>query len=227
MESLFFTKRINFRLGLLILTSILFFMYDEMVAKFKSKNIDVVQVKNKKEASEFILKMIPNGSKIGYGGSVTLEQVGVLEKIKTSDFVLFDRSKVFMRNRDGYELAQKALLSDFFLSGANAVTLDGKIVNRDKYGNRVGAQIFGPEHVIIVVGKNKIVKNLEEAIKRIENVAAPLNTKRLNLKTPCVQTGKCMDCSSPERICYVTTIIEGQAKPGRMTLIIVDEDLGF
>ncbi len=199
----------------------------DLVKTFKTKNITVIPVENSKEACDKILKIIPEKASIGYGGSITLEQIGILDKIRQSDYLLYDRTKVTKYTKESYQLGHSAQHADYFLSSSNAITEDGKIVNKDRTGNRVSSLIYGPDQVIIVVGKNKIVKNLDEALNRIKNIAAPLNAKRMKLNTPCVETGKCLDCPSPERICCNTVIIERQFKPDRMTIILVNEDLGY
>ncbi len=201
--------------------------YDDIVSVFGKRNIAVVPVRNRSEAAGRIIGMIPNGSKVGYSGSVSLEQTGVLDRLRKGDYVLYDRSKVAKGSREAEEIGRLAQHADFFLSGANAITRDGKIVNIDMIGNRVSAQLYGPGQVILVVGRNKIVDNADAAIKRIKTVAAPLNAKRLGKNTPCAKTGVCADCSSPERICCSTVIIERQAKPGRITVLLVDEELGL
>lgn len=202
-------------------------MFEEIIEAFKRKNVKVIAVKDAKEACSRILGIIPKKSKIGYGGSATLEQIGILDEIRKGDYVFYDRSKVQKYTKGSNDLGHLAQHADYFLTGSNAITRDGQLVNRDRTGNRVSSMIYGPEHVIVVAGRNKIVDNVEQAIERIRNVAAPLNAKRLNLNTPCVKAGKCMDCNLPESICCSTAIISRQFKEGRMTIILVDKDLGF
>ncbi|QAA33367.1 lactate utilization protein [Clostridium manihotivorum] len=125
------------------------------------------------------------------------------------------------------DIKRKALLTDFYISGSNAISEDGKIVNVDHSGNRVAALTFGPEKVFIVVSTNKITENLDEAIKRVKNTACPLNAKRAGFNPPCVTLNKCVDCLSKKRVCNTLSIIEGQSKPNRITLLIVDGNFGF
>lgn len=205
-------------------------MYENIISAFKKKNIDVIVVKNSEEACKKILEMIPLKSKVGYSGSLTLEKIGILDKFRNArngDYVFYDRDKVKKYTNESYRLGHLAQHADYFLSSSNAITKDGKIVNKDRTGNRVSSMIYGPEHVIIVVGKNKIVDNYDAAIERIRNVAAPLNAKRLKLNTPCVKTGKCMDCLLPESICCSTVIIDKQVNRDRLKIILVDEELGY
>ena len=132
-----------------------------------------------------------------------------------------------MSKEEVLEALRGEINSDVFLTSSNAVTMDGKLVNKDMIGNRVAAMIFGPKRVFVVVGVNKIVENVKEALERIERVAAPLNAKRLGVKTPCVETGYCTDCDSPDRICRVTTIIERRPSRTDLTVVLVNENLGY
>jgi hypothetical protein len=200
---------------------------EELIRIYQQKNITLIPVKNGLEACEVILKMIPQKSKIGYGGSKTLDEIGIIDKLRAGDYILYDRSKIEKYTPEFNKLNHDAQHADYFLAGSNAITEDGKIVNKDRTGNRVSSMIFGSEHIILAVGKNKLVKNLEAALKRIETIAAPANAKRMGVKTPCVITGKCEDCDSPERLCCNTVIIERQFKPNRMTVILIDENLGY
>ncbi len=202
-------------------------MYEDLVKKFKQHNITVIPVTNAEGASKKVLELIPKGASVGYGGSVTLEEIGILDKIRQGDYQLFDREK-HKGDREKYvQVVKQAAQADVFLSGSNAITRDGQIVNIDRNGNRIAPLIWGPERVIIVVGKNKIVKDYNAAIDRIKNLVAPKNAQRLELDTPCAKTGKCTDCFSPDRICCSTAIIERQHFPERMTVILVDQDLGY
>ena len=198
---------------------------DKTIQALEKNNIKSFFVKNKDQARELVLSIINKDDIVGTGGSLTLDQCGIRDELR-KEYNFLDWFKQNISEDERQEILRKTLTCDTFLTGSNAVTEDGKLFNVDGRGNRVSAMTFGPKKVIIVVGKNKIVKNLEEARQRVRNIAAPLNTKRLGKKTPCVKTGKCMDCSSPDRICR-QTLIQEQQKPGRMNLIIVDEDLGY
>jgi L-lactate utilization protein LutB len=125
------------------------------------------------------------------------------------------------------QLRRDALQSDLFFSGTNAVTEKGQLVNLDSLGNRVAGITFGPKHVVIIVGRNKIVPTLDDAIDRIKCIAAPTNAKRLKKDTPCAKTGKCDDCNSPDRICNTWTITEKSKPVGRIRIVIINEDLGL
>ena len=178
--------------------------------------------------------MIPEGSTVGFGDSVTLRQIGVVDALEKGHYVFLNAWKPGISFEENVKLKKQALTSDIFVTGTNALTLDGKIVNVDALGNRVAAMLFGPNKVVIVIGINKIVENLEEALERIRNKAAPLNVKRhpnFEPMPPCGVTGICTDCSSPWRICNKTVIIERQFNNNKyepvITVVIVGEELGI
>ena len=137
-------------------------------------------------------------------------------------------NKTLAKNRkETIRLKKNSLLADWFLTGTNAISSKGHIVNIDHSGNRVAAMLYGPENVIIIIGKNKIEETLEDAINRAKNTAAPLNAKRAGFNPPCVELNKCIDCNSKERVCNSLVIIEGQAQKDRIKLFIIDQELGF
>ncbi len=206
----------------------------DLIEALAGRNIPAFYVKNGKEAFEKVMSMIPERSTVGFGDSVTLRQIGVVEALETGNYVFLNPWRPGISLEENIRLKKRALTSDVFVTGTNALTLDGKIVNVDGLGNRVAAILFGPDKVIIVIGINKIVENLEEALDRIRNVAAPLNMKRhpeFDPLPPCGITGECSDCSSPWRICNKTVIIESQFNNDRykpvITVIIVGEELGL
>ena len=197
----------------------------DIVKAFKERNIKAYLVKNREAAKKKAISLIPRDWTIAFGGSMTLNEVGIMEELRKGGYKLIDResiSSAFTRH-----FAMKASMNcGVFLSSANAVTEDGQIVNVDGWGNRVNSIAYGPETVILVVGKNKIVKDLDAALKRLREIS-PRNTKRLMKKTPCAETGICTDCRSPDRICNVLSIIQFQNDPNRMHVIIADEELGY
>lgn len=213
------------------------------VEALAKRNIRAHFVMDRSEALSAILGMIPDKASIGIGDSITMEQIGVLAKLEErGGHQIFNPFRFLPDRRfaDATEvrvqIMRQALLSDVFLTGSNAVTLDGKIVNIDARGNRVAGIFFGPKKVILAVGANKIVPDVEQAIRRIKNVAAPRNAERHFLEKhteqelPCAQTGVCMDCSSPYRICCFVSVIEWQRgiyDKERINLFVVGEELGF
>lgn len=206
----------------------------ELINKLNENNISASYVSNGKEAFDRVMSMIPEGSIVGFGDSLTLRQIGVVDALEKGNYTFLNPWKPGINIEENIKLKKQALTSDVFVTGTNALTLDGKIVNIDGHGNRVAAMLFGPKKVIIVVGVNKIVENLEEALERIKNRTAPLNVKRhkdFDPVPPCGITGECNDCSSPWRICNKTVIIEREYKNDKykpiITIIIVDEKLGL
>lgn len=205
-----------------------------LIERLGENNIPVFYVKDRRDAFRKVMSMIPEGSTVGIGDSVTLRQIGVVDALEKGNYVFLNPWRPRISVEEGINLKKRALTSDVFLTGTNALTLDGKIVNVDGLGNRVAAMLFGPDKVIIVIGINKIVENLEEALERIRNTAAPLNVKRhpdFDPMPPCGTSGVCSDCSSPWRICNKTVIIERQYNNSKykpiIAVVIADEELGI
>jgi L-lactate utilization protein LutB len=179
------------------------------------------------EARRKALSLIRKGATVGIGGSRTSEEIGLLDALRSGDYCLYDQYAPGLNLANSYEVRKEGTHAEYFVSGSNAITDDGKIVNIDGMGNRLAGFCFGTEKVIIVAGRNKIVADVDAAIDRVRNVAAPMNARRFGLDTPCVKSGKCSDCASPERICNLTLIIEKQKTKGRTTVILINKDLGF
>lgn len=165
---------------------------------------------------------------IGFGGSMTLTGLGIMDEFKSRPGLrVIDSYDTSIPKAENIERRRQSLLSDLYITSSNAVTADGQLVNLDGTGNRVAALTFGPRHVVVIAGRNKVCANVHEAFERIRSVAAPMNTQRLNLKTPCVKTFKCEDCKSPSRICNTLVITRKSAPRGRTRVILVNQDLGF
>ncbi|MDA8407003.1 MAG: lactate utilization protein [Deltaproteobacteria bacterium] len=186
-----------------------------------------ILVSSKEEAAEKIMEIAKNCSTVGIAGTHTVRALGVLPKLEQAGKVMSDHWKFKPGTPEELECRKNQGRVDLFLISSNAVTMNGEIVNRDGCGNRVNAMTFGPGKVVIVIGKNKITPDLESALARIEAVAAPIRAMSLNRKTPCVKTGYCMDCDSPERICRITSIIHKRPLMTDITVIIIPEDLGY
>jgi len=175
-----------------------------------------------------ILNKLEDIKKVSFGGSLTVVDSGIYSFFRESkDYEVIDTYDRTIPREEFIERRRQALLSDLFITGTNAVTEDGVLVNLDGYGNRVGGIAFGPRYVTLLIGRNKIVTDLEEAINRIKGFAAPINTLRLNRKTPCAKTLKCEDCNSPDRVCNVWVITEKSFPPKRIKIILINEDCGF
>lgn len=202
------------------------------VAKnMKKRGFEVSEVSTLHEAAQLVIDTILPASKaksVAFGGSVTIEESKLVERLQESPQLevlnTYDRSigeEAFIERR------RQALLVDAFLCSANAVSADGRLFYRDNFGNRTAAVQFGPKKVILLVGKNKIAGDAHAAMHRLKNVASPANCKRFGKNTPCVTTGECSDCASPERICSVTVIQERSFPKGRVHVILIDEEIGF
>jgi len=200
---------------------------ERTVMALKKNNFEAVFVPDSKTALEEVMKQIPDGATVGVGGSVTLGQVGILKALEKKKIHLIWPNQQAKDMDERMELIRKSFSSDIFLSGTNAVTEDGRLFNVDATGNRVGAMFIGPKKTIIVTGVNKIVKDLEAAEKRVKEWVAPQNAKRLGKKTPCVETGVCGDCSSPDRICNIYVTLAKQPSRTEVVVILVGETLGI
>jgi len=202
-------------------------LVQEVLQALKKNQIDAFYVSNREEALKKVLSMIPAGSSVGYGGSLTLDELKIKEVLKEGHYQFLDRGRSGVSAEEMFRLRRESLLSDVFLCSTNALTRDGKLVNIDGIGNRLAALTFGPKKVIVVAGINKIVDDLEQGVKRIRNQVAPLHARRRGWKVPCANTGTCMDCRSVDRICGTITITEFPREKGRITVILVGESLGI
>lgn len=182
-------------------------------------------------ALSLVMSLIPEEATVGFGDSVTLYEVGIIDTLAKSSRTLINPWEKDIGHEESLQRRRRALTCDVFLSGTNALTLDGKLVNIDGLGNRVAALIFGPSRVIVVTGVNKLVKDVDEAIKRLKEVACPLNAIRHNHQIPCGITGVCSECHGTTKMCRNTVIIEGELKTwfpeARMHVVIIGEELGF
>ena len=198
-----------------------------VVEKLKAHHFKAVYFKTKEEATQEILKHVVPDQKIGFGGSQTILQLGILETLENRGQTVYYHWKPGLTPEQALETRKLEMTADLFLCSTNAVTLVGELVNIDGIGNRVNAMTFGPAKVILVAGVNKIVKDVQEGIKRIKNIAAPLNAKRLNMEVPCAKTGKCMDCSAARRICNILVVHERRPTMTDVLVILVGEELGY
>jgi L-lactate utilization protein LutB len=165
---------------------------------------------------------------IGWGGSLTAVGTGLFQTLQArKDLEMIDTLDKQIPAAEQLQRRRNSMLVDLFITGTNAITEEGQLVNLDMLGNRVAAITFGPTHVVVIAGRNKIVPSLEEAMFRIKNIAAPANAMRLDKKTPCVKTSYCEECKSPERICNSWTITEKSFPKGRVKVVIVNQDLGL
>lgn len=203
---------------------------DNTLSALERNGFDVEYYSSSEEAIAGVLGMVPDGAVVGLGGSVTLREMGLVEALEARDLNLADHWKAGSEGASPEEVMKVRrthINSDVFITGTNAVTETGELVNIDGTGQRVAAMIFGPKKVIVVAGVNKITGDLEEGLWRASNVAAPMNARRLHPKTPCAETGECDDCLAPGRICNVTTIIHRRPRRTPFTVVLVGEKLGY
>lgn len=197
------------------------------IDKLEAHDFKAIYVKAKTEALEEIWKHITPRISVGIGGSVTIRELEILGKLEAHGNVVYNHWKPGLSKEEVLSIRKSQMTCDLFLSSVNAVTLNGELVNIDGVGNRVNSTIFGPGKTILVAGYNKIVEDVQEAIKRTKNVAAPINAKRLNIDVPCAKLGKCVDCNSSNRICRVIVIHERRPSLTDILVILVGEELGF
>jgi hypothetical protein len=200
---------------------------ERTIKALKKNNFEALFVPDSKAAFEEVMKRIPDGSTVAVGGSMTLAQTGLLDALEKRKINFIWPQKQGKTPEEVHALIQKTFSADTFLSGTNAITEDGKLYNVDATGNRVGAMFIGPKKVIVISGVNKIVPDIEAAEKRIRWWVGPQNARRLNRKTPCVETGVCGDCSSPDRICNISVTLRKKPVRTEVVVIIVGEDLGI
>jgi L-lactate utilization protein LutB len=180
------------------------------------------------DAAEYILAAAADSQSVGFGGSMSVVALGVEARLKDLGKEILNHGRPDLSIEQRLEIMRRQLTCDLFLSGCNALTLNGELVNIDATGNRVASMFFGPRMVIVVAGRNKLVDgSVQDAIVRVKNWATPPNAKRLSFKTPCAANGFCSDCNSPERLCRVTTIIERKPRFTDLRVLVVNADMGF
>ena len=197
-----------------------------LVQNLKKRHFDAYYCDTKEQALEKALKLIPENAVVGWGGAMTCQQIGLMDAMRSGSYRVIDRDKCTTpEERDN--AYKDCFRADVFLTGANALSLDGQMVNIDGNGNRVGAICYGPDTVLVVAGMNKVEDTLEAAITRARTVAAPLNKQRFPNQTPCEVTGTCGDCKSEGCICNQILVTRHCRPAGRIKFILVGEDLGF
>ncbi|TCK98739.1 YkgG family uncharacterized protein [Natranaerovirga hydrolytica] len=200
---------------------------ENLLKNIHKNNMLGFYLETKVELINKIKELTPKGSVVGVGDSMTLFETGVIDLLRTDDYLFLDKYNEDLTRKEKDEMYAKNFTADTFISGTNAITEKGELYNVDGYGNRVAPISFGPKQVIIVIGINKIVKDLDAAEKRVKNTAAPIDAKRLNKDTPCTKVGYCVDCKSEDRICNHIAIIKRHMIKDRIKIMIVDESLGY
>jgi L-lactate utilization protein LutB len=199
---------------------------EQVVKALNSRNMEAFLVGTKEEALKKALELIPEGSSVGWGGSASIEEIGLKEAIKNGKYKVVDREEGSSQE-EAEKLMRDIFFCDYFLASSNAVSEDGVLVNVDGNSNRVAAICYGPKHVIMIIGMNKVVKSVEDAMSRARNTAAPLNAQRFDIDTPCKKTGCCYDCKKPDTVCCQILITRYSRHVGRIKVILVNEELGF
>lgn len=197
-----------------------------LVKNLQSRHFEAYYCGTKEEALKKALELIPEGVSVGWGGALSAQQIGLLDAVNNGPYHAIDRDKTNTPS-EREEAQRKCLLADYFITGANALSMDGQMVNIDGNGNRVAALIYGPRNVIVIAGMNKAVATLEDAVVRARTIAAPMNKQRFALQTPCEITGTCADCKSDGCICNQIVITRNCKPAGRIKVILVAEELGF
>ena len=202
-------------------------MLHGVVNALKKRDFDAEYYSAVAGANEALLKMIPEKASVGIGGSVTVRELLIMEQLEKRGNDVTHHWKPEITKETNRAIRKKEGTADFYLTSANAITEQGDIINIDGIGNRVAHMIYGPDNVIIVAGYNKIVPDVEAGIKRSKEVAGVINAKRVGAKTPCAETGKCVDCKAPGRICRVTTLIQYRPWQTNIKVMLINEILGF
>ncbi len=197
-----------------------------IIEKLKLRGIEGFYCKDKAEALEKAKAFLTPGTTVTWGGSETIREIGLRDWLPQSGCVLYDRAEA-KTEEEKRTFFGKAVTADYFLMSTNAITLDGELVNIDGAGNRVACLIHGPEHVLVIAGMNKVSVDVEDALKRVKNIASPPNTIRLGKNTPCANTGRCAECLSDDCICCQVVVTRMSRIKNRIKVILVGEELGF
>ena len=195
----------------------------KLIKGLESRNMSGYYAASREEALALALSLIPEGSTVTMGGGQSVWEIGLPEALKAGNYNFIDRNLI----EDKRAAMLAAYDADVFLASANAITEDGEMVNVDGNANRVSAIAFGPKKLVLIVGMNKVCPDLDTAMKRARNVAAPINAQRFGLSTPCAKTGSCMNCKSPDTICCEILITRFSRQKDRIHVILVNDSLGF
>ncbi len=199
---------------------------EKVIKGLQSRNMEGFYAETKEDALKLALELIPTGSSVSWGGSMSIEEIGLKKAMREGDYIVYDRDAA-KSPEERREVEIKTFGCDYFLASSNAVTEDGILVNIDGNSNRVAAIAYGPKHVLMIVGMNKITKDVDAAIYRARNEAATINAQRFPVNTPCKVTGSCANCKSPDTVCCQFLTTRFSKHTGRIKIILVNENLGF
>ena len=197
-----------------------------LIRNLKKRHFGACYCETREEALAAALKLIPETALVGWGGATSAEEIGLLNALRNGPYRAIDRDQT-KSPQERTQAMRDCLLTDWFITGANALSLDGQMVNIDGMGNRVAAIVYGPKNILVVAGMNKVMDTLEDAVRRARTVAAPVNKQRFAGETPCGVTGSCADCLSEGCICNQILVTRNCRPAGRIHFIIVGEELGF
>ena len=197
-----------------------------LVKNLRSRHYEAYYCETKEAALEKALELIPKGATVGWGGAMSAQQIGLIDAMNNGEYNAIDRDKA-PNPQERVKAMKRCLLADVFITGANALSMDGQMVNIDGNGNRVAAIVYGPDSVVVIAGMNKVMDSLEAAVIRARTVAAPMNKQRFALQTPCEITGTCGDCKSEGCICNQILVTRNSKPAGRIKVVLVGEDLGL
>jgi hypothetical protein len=201
---------------------------EKAVESLGKNGFTAVYCKSRQEAIDYIIKEGESAASVGFGGSMSVVDLKVEAKLAEMGKEILNHAAPGLTPDERLAIMHQQLACDLFLTGTNALTLSGILVNIDASGNRVGSMFFGPKKVIVVAGRNKLVDgSIDDAIKRVKDWSSPPNAKRLNFNTPCAKTGFCCDCNSPDRICRITTIIDRKPRRTDVHVLVVNEEMGL
>lgn len=199
---------------------------ETLIKNLDKRGMEAYYVDNGDEALNMALRFVTPGSSVSWGGSMTINEIGLIPALKASDCTVLDRT-IPKTDDEKKEFFSKVAVCDYYFMSTNAITMNGELVNIDGTGNRVASLIFGPANVIIIVGMNKVADTIDAAVSRARNTAAPMNTIRLNRDTPCTEIGRCCNCMRPDCICNQFVVTRRCFPAGRIKIILVGEELGY
>ena len=199
---------------------------EKVIKGLKSRHMEGFFAETKEEALKIALDLIPEGSSVSWGGTMSAAEIGLTQVLSEGNYEYIDRNGA-STPEEKRQREIEAYGCDYFIASSNAITEDGILVNLDGNANRVSCIAYGPEHVVMIIGMNKVVSDLDAAIERTRHEAAPINAQRFDIETPCKKTGSCADCKSPQSICCQLLITRLEMHPDRMKVILVNDDLGF
>lgn len=197
-----------------------------VIKNLEKRNMEGYYFEDSKSCVDAIMNMIPEGSVVSWGGSMTMNESGMMDALKASELTLIDRATA-KTPQESREIFAKTVMADYYFMSTNAITNDGVLINIDGNANRVACLTHGPAHVMILVGRNKFTASVEAGVERVRNVASPANALRLNRNLPCALTGSCHDCLSPDCFCNQIVVTRRSGHPGRIKVFLINEDLGY